>query len=38
VVTAVEVDYGDATDHGIDLSWPLSLTESVIAPAVRGEF
>ena len=37
VVAAVELDYGDVTDHGISLSWPLSVTESVIAPAVRGE-
>jgi CubicO group peptidase (beta-lactamase class C family) len=37
VVTAVDIDYGDATDHGVDESLTLSLAESVIAPAVRGE-
>jgi CubicO group peptidase (beta-lactamase class C family) len=37
VVTAVDIDYGDATDHGVDESLTLSLAESVIAPAVRGK-
>ncbi len=37
VVTAVDIDYEDATDQGINGSLTLSLAESVIAPAVRGE-
>ena len=37
VVTAVDIDYGDASDRGVDESLALSLAESVIAPAVRGE-
>jgi CubicO group peptidase (beta-lactamase class C family) len=37
VVTAVDIDYGDATDQGVNGLLTLSLAESVIAPAVRGE-
>jgi len=37
VVTAVDVDLGDATDHGVNGLLTLSLAESVVAPAVRGE-
>lgn len=34
VVTAVDLDYGDATDQGVAVSLMTSLAESVIAPAV----
>lgn len=36
VVTAVDVAYDDETDRGVDVTVMASLTESVIAPAVRG--
>ena len=35
VVTAVDLDYRDATDQGVASSLMTSLAESVVAPAVR---